>query len=80
MSDMFSCHDKDSLIAYLYDEVDAPLRRQIEEHRRSCRACSDEVESLTAVRAELSAWTPPETELGLTIAKRSGCAPDPLVV
>ncbi len=28
MSDRFSCHDKNSLIAYLYDEVEPPLRRR----------------------------------------------------
>ena len=74
MSDMFSCHDKDSLIAYLYDEVEVRLRQQIEEHLRSCRACASEVESLSAVRAELSAWTPPETELGITIARKAEAA------
>lgn len=71
MSDRFSCQDKDSLIAYLYDEVEPPLRQQIEEHLRSCRACADELDSLAMVRTELSAWTPPEVELGITIARKA---------
>ena len=74
MSDRFSCHDKDSLIAYLYDEVEAPLRQEIEEHLRTCRACTDEVGALASVRIGLSAWTPPETELGITIARKSETA------
>jgi hypothetical protein len=75
MSDRFSCHDKNSLIAYLYDEVEPPLRRQIDEHLRSCQACTDELGSLSEVRIGLSAWAPPEPELGITIARsdaRSG--------
>jgi hypothetical protein len=71
MSDRFSCHDKDSLIAYLYDEVEAPLRQEIEQHVRTCSTCTEEVGALAAVRIGLSAWTPPETELGITIGPRS---------
>jgi hypothetical protein len=70
MSDRFSCHDKDSLIAYLYDEVEPPLRGQIDEHLRSCRECTDELDSLSAVRAGLSGWAPPEPALGITIPRR----------
>jgi anti-sigma factor RsiW len=68
MSDKFSCHDKNSLIAYLYDEVEPPLRREIDDHLRSCVACTDELASLSAVRVGLSAWAPPEPALGITIA------------
>ena len=70
MSDRFSCHDKDSLIAYLYDEVEPDLRQQIDEHLQSCSACSDEIGGLAAVRLGLSAWTPPATERGITIARK----------
>ena len=28
MSDMFTCDDKETLVAYLYDEVDAADRRE----------------------------------------------------
>ncbi len=69
MSDRFSCHDKNSLIAYLYDEVEPPLRRQIDEHLRSCRECTDELGSLSEVRVGLSMWAPPEPELGITITR-----------
>ncbi len=74
MSDRFLCEDKDSLIAYLYDEVESPLRRQIEEHLRSCSACAEEIGALASVRMGLSAWTPPATELGITIAHKSEVA------
>ncbi len=74
-SDRFSCHDKDSLIAYLYDEIESPMREQIEAHLRTCSACSEEVGALAVVRIGLSAWTPPDTELGITIARKTDPAP-----
>jgi hypothetical protein len=74
MSAKFSCHDKDSLIAYLYDEVEPPLRREIDDHLRSCRTCTDELDSLSAVRIGLAAWAPPEPELGFTITRNEDVA------
>jgi hypothetical protein len=71
MTDRFSCHDKESLIAYLYDEAEPPLRRQIEEHLRSCLECGEELASLSAVRNGLSSWAPPQADLGITIARKS---------
>ncbi len=70
MSETFSCDDKNMLVAYLYGEIDADGRREVERHVRSCVACAREVEGLQAVRQDLQAWLPPESELGFTIAPK----------
>src|SRR5262245_23546727 len=75
MTDRFLCHDKESLIAYLYGEAEPPLRQQIDEHLRSCLDCTEELASLSEVRVSLSSWTPPHPELGITIARNSEAAP-----
>ncbi len=76
MSDTFRCDDKDTLIAYLYDEIDAERRRQVDEHLRICAACADEVGGLAGVRMGLAAWAPPQPEFGFTVvAKAAGDAP-----
>ena len=43
MSLMFTCDDKATLVAYLYDEIDAQDRRRVDEHLRQCAACAAEV-------------------------------------
>lgn len=70
MTITFRCDDKDMLVAYLYDEVDAEQRRQVEAHLRTCLACLTEVESLRHVRQDLAAWQPPEMNLNFQIAQR----------
>jgi hypothetical protein len=69
MSEIFTCDDKDTLVAYLYGDVDEPTRRRLEDHLRRCAACADEVNGLSGVRADLAAWAPPEPELGFTIVR-----------
>ena len=71
MSTQFTCDDKDTLVGYLYGEVDAADRRAVEQHLASCAACAAEVAALGDVRAELGAWAAPEAELGFTIVKKS---------
>ena len=70
MSDTFRCDDKDTLVAYLYDEIDSEQRRDVEEHLRTCAACRSEVESLRHVRQDLAAWQPPEAHLGFQLAQK----------
>jgi hypothetical protein len=70
MSTTFNCEDKDTLVAFLYDEIDDNLRRQINTHLRACAECADEVEGLRAVRRDLTQWQPPETELNFAITQR----------
>ena len=44
--------DRDeTLVAYLYDDIDAAARTAFEAHLSSCTACRDELESLQGVRA-----------------------------
>lgn len=70
MSLMFAC-DKDALVAYLYNEGNAPERRKFENHLRECAACAAEVAALSGVRTELSVWAPPDAELGFTVVQKS---------
>lgn len=70
MSTPFHCEDKDTLVAYLYDEIDDALRMEVKAHLRTCAACASEVEGLQAVRRDLLAWQPPETALNFAIAQK----------
>jgi hypothetical protein len=75
MSDMNHI-DNELLVAYLYDEVDAPARTQIERHLRACATCVGELGALEGVRTTLKTWTPPAIDLGFTVVSRSaGPAP-----
>jgi hypothetical protein len=71
MSTQFTCDDKQTLIAYLYGEVDAVVRKAVDDHLARCRACAAEVMSLGDVRSELGLWLPPEVELDFTIVRKS---------
>lgn len=74
MSIQFSCDDKQTLIAYLYGEVDASTRKAVDDHLATCRACAAEVMALGDVRSELGLWVPPDAELDFKIVKRSDAA------
>ena len=54
------CDDRELLIAYLYDEVDASGRRQMDAHLATCADCREELRSLRDVRQDLLAWDVPE--------------------
>jgi len=71
MSTKFTCEDKDTLVGYLYGEIDVADRRAVERHLATCAACAAEVAALGDVRAELGAWAAPDAELGFTIVKKS---------
>jgi hypothetical protein len=70
MSETFRCDDKDTLVAYLYGEIDADGLREVERHLRTCAACAEETRGLKAVRRDLEAWMPPSPELGFTIVQK----------
>ncbi len=72
MSLIFTCDDKATLVAYLYDEIDAADRQRVDEHLRQCVACAAEVGALAGVRSELTQWAPPDAELGFTIVRAAG--------
>ena len=67
----FNCDDKQTLIAYLYDEVDTATRAGVDAHLASCAGCAAEVRALGDVRMELSQWAPPDAELGFAIVRKS---------
>ena len=75
MSITFSCDDKDTLISYLYGEIDAPVRKAVDDHLAHCTACAAEVMALGGVRSELGLWTPPEVERDFQIVKKSAAPP-----
>ena len=70
MSTAFQCDDKDTLVGYLYGEIDDEMRRQVKAHLRTCAACADEIEGLQAVRRDLGEWQPPEVGLNFSIVQR----------
>jgi hypothetical protein len=71
MTETFRCDDKETLVAYLYGDVDADGRREVERHLRTCPACTRETEGLQAVRHDLALWLPPNADLGFAIAQKS---------
>ena len=75
MSEVFRCEDKETLVAYLYGEVDADVRREVERHLRTCGVCAREAEGLQDVRQDLQLWMPPEPEFGFSIVQNNGTAP-----
>jgi hypothetical protein len=77
MSEIFRCEDKETLVAYLYGEVDPEVRREVERHLRTCAACAREAEGLQTVRQDLQLWMPPEPEFGFSIVQNSAAATPP---
>jgi Putative zinc-finger len=71
MSIQFTCDDKQTLVSYLYGEVDPATREAVEAHLAACAGCASEVSALGDVRSELGLWVPPEVELDFTIVKKS---------
>ena len=80
MSEVFHCDDKDTLVAYLYGEVETDVRREVERHLRTCGACTREVEGLQGVRQDLQSWLTPETVLDFEIVPRSAPSMAPATV
>ena len=75
MSIKFTCDDKQTLVAYLYGEVDQATRQDVDAHLASCAACETEVTALGDARSELGLWIPPEVELDFKIVKKSELPP-----
>src|SRR6476661_1451753 len=55
--------DKELLVGYLYDEVEAAERRTMESHLLACAECRGELKDLRGTRTRLAAWAPPTPEL-----------------
>lgn len=71
MNETHCCEDKDTLIDFLYGELDADRRRVFEGHVRTCVPCAMEIEELQSVRGELAEWLPPEADVDFTITPKS---------
>jgi hypothetical protein len=61
MTDMLCGYiDRDeTIVAFLYDDLDAGSRRDFEAHVLTCAVCREEVAGLQTVRAQLARWEPP---------------------
>ena len=78
MTETNSCVEKDTLIDYLYGEVDADARSRVEAHLHSCQRCADEIRGLTDVRGTLEAWAPPPVGLGFRVVSDAHSEPSPV--
>jgi len=64
MKDDFRCEDNAALIGFLYDDCDADEQARIAAHLAVCPTCAGEIAALSATREHLSAWMPPDAQLG----------------
>jgi hypothetical protein len=71
MSITFTCDDKQTLVSYLYGEVDHDTRQAVDAHLAACDACAAEVTALGDVRSDIGLWVPPDVELDFQIVKKS---------
>jgi len=77
MSQVFECGDSSSLVAYVYDECEPEVRTAIDDHVEHCVSCSRDLEGLGWTRTQLTAWTPPEAELGFQMPVLARAVPVP---
>ena len=75
MSIKFTCDDKQTLVSYLYGEVDHETRQAVDAHLDTCAACAAEVIALGDARSGLGMWVPPDVELDFKIVKKSELPP-----
>jgi len=70
--------DRDeTLVAYLYDDINAIERARFEAHLVACERCRGEVDELRAVRVQLSRWSPPVPRLATLDSARESRIPNP---
>jgi hypothetical protein len=51
---------EETLIAYLYGDIDPVIRATFEEHLAACERCRTDLGALARVRTQLAQWAPPE--------------------
>lgn len=71
MSIRFTCDDAETLVAYLYDELDAGQGAAVARHLENCAACAADYAALGGVRRVLGEWTPPAPPLRFTVAPQT---------
>jgi len=49
----------ETIVAYLYDDIDPAERRVFQAHLLTCTICRDEVAAFKSVRTQLARWDPP---------------------
>jgi hypothetical protein len=69
------CDSKELLVSYLYDELDSREKASFRTHLASCADCRDEIGGLRATQGHLTAWAPPEPDLGFQIVRRASAQP-----
>jgi hypothetical protein len=62
------CGDPGALVSYLYNDGTPEELAAIATHVQTCEACTTELATLGDTRERLSAWSPPQTELGFTLS------------
>lgn len=77
MIDGFRCDDKETLISFVYGEVDADVRRRVDAHLLTCAGCQGEIAGFAVIREELASWAPPGAELELTPVRKPVPKPAP---
>lgn len=77
MSTHYACGDGETLVAYLYDELDPVVKAEVARHLAACAACRAEAAALGGVRQHLTEWTPPAPPLRFTIVSEAHPAPPP---
>ena len=63
------CESKESIVGYLYDDLEAGERRSFEAHMAVCGDCRDELMALRATREHLALWSPPSRDLGFRVVR-----------
>jgi hypothetical protein len=61
--------DKELLLGYLYDEVDATERRTMETHLLACGECRAELKGLRTTRTRLASWAPAVPDLDFHVVR-----------
>jgi hypothetical protein len=67
--------NKEQLVGYLYDELEAAERSTFEVHLATCAGCRAEVAGLRQTRQHLTTWAPPEPEFNFHIVRGSAAPP-----
>ena len=64
--------DRDeTLVGYLYNDIDPDARVRFEAHLASCDVCREELQALQGVRQGLARWAPPEPNVALAESART---------
>jgi len=77
MSTRFTCDDTETLVAYLYDEIEPVQRDAVARHLVECARCRTELGALGGVRQALAQWSPPAPPLRFSVVQTAVPEPAP---